>query len=114
MTNLNKLIEQQKERAREEIALSIQDGTLSPEKIDELTTQTHQATIAEVVRIVGGCHMNGNNRGSYADGAEAIKKFIIEAIKGKHQSVWRHTTESRCHKQHQTPSTAGGILNHDT
>jgi hypothetical protein len=52
---MNHIIEQQKERARELIyrVFALKDGLIDAElKSDEIITQTHQATIAEVVRII--------------------------------------------------------------
>jgi len=60
-------IEQQKARAQEEIALSIQDGTLSPEKIDEIIDQFHQQTVADVVRIIKDQVEEINGEGSVFD-----------------------------------------------
>ena len=81
-------IEQQKARAQEEIALSIQDGTLSPEKIDEIIDQFHQQTVADVVRIIKDQVEEINGEGSVFDD---FANDIINQITNPKTDVWPTT-----------------------
>jgi len=91
MTNLNTLIEQQKERAKNKATGVTFNPTndpqikyfFSPEDLDTLITETHQQAIAEVVRIVRerqigwlGKEEDGSDRHPHYDELQVI----IEAI----------------------------------
>jgi len=75
---MNHIIEQQKERVRKEWLKApffnqFREGEL--QLLDTLITQTHQATIAEVVRIVRDVQKANDSNGRYNACEE-----IIEAI----------------------------------
>jgi hypothetical protein len=80
---MNHILEQQKERARSRWANWLFNDSLDQEAfsetLDQLITQTHQATIAECVRIAEGrkrLEMNDDYDGGYNHACDDL----IEAI----------------------------------
>jgi len=85
---MNRIIEQQKERAREKAIWNdeVDDhiGTVKVilyEEVDTLITETHQATIDEVVRIVKTLRIIGDD--NLKTTSNLIDDWIMPVIKNK-------------------------------
>jgi hypothetical protein len=89
---MNHIIEQQKERAREKAKNSdfdashegVDDGfCMTYEDLDILITQTHQATIAECVRIAEGMkrlEMNDDYDGGYNHACDDLIEALTKKV----------------------------------
>ncbi len=79
-------LEQQKAKARNEIYHSLQDGTLTPEKIDTLIEATHQAAYEQGVK-------DADADGAYHSGYVAAIEECVRAAEGLSEFDARLATE---------------------
>ena len=76
---MNHIIEQQKERAIKAFDVEIQVKYVNQTKLENIVEETHQATIAEVVRIAESLPNYNKSFGSI-EGGLISKNAFIEAI----------------------------------